>query len=84
MRIFGRRNVGNKALLLAVEVDEHKRGKHKNANDSIAAESRLRAEVGDKQSANDGATPATKSVVKSLQDALRRRSQVRWRIVSNV
>lgn len=84
MRIFGRWNVGNKALFLTVEVDEHKSDKHKNANDSITTESCLRSKVGDKQTTNNGATPTTESMVESLQDALRWRSQVgRW-IMSNV
>lgn len=74
MRIFCRRNVRDEALFLAVEVYEHKRGKNKDANDSIATECCLRPEVGDKQATNDCATTATKTVMKSLQDALRRRS----------
>lgn len=70
MRIFCCRNVRDETLFFAVEVYEHKSGKHKNANDSVAAESCLRSEVGDKQAANDGATTAAQTVVKSLQDAL--------------
>lgn len=49
MRIFSCRDVRDESLFLAVEVNEHKGGEHKNANDSVTTESRFRAEVCDEQ-----------------------------------
>lgn len=47
MRILSCWDVGDEASLLTVEVNEHKGGGHKDADDAIATESRFRAEVGD-------------------------------------
>jgi hypothetical protein len=47
--ILCRRDVGDEALLLSVEVYEHKGDKHEDADHTVAAESCFRAKVGDKQ-----------------------------------
>lgn len=47
MRILSCWDVGDEASLLTVEVNEHKGGGHKDADDAIATECRFRAEVGD-------------------------------------
>jgi len=84
VRVLRLRQVGDEARVFPVEVDENEGGQHQGADEPVAAEGAPRAEVVDKDAADDGAAAAPQPVVDALQHSLRRRPHLLRCVVGDV
>lgn len=84
MGILGNRDIRNKALLLAIEVDKDEESKDEEAGYAVPAEGSSSTVIGDEHATNDGAATTSETMVDALQDTLGRGPQMLWCIMGYV